>query len=200
MPYYEYRHLSPQEREQIVQQRRERGYPLHSPPHPFRQAGNYFITGVNYEHERIMEPPERRTDFEMRLMSAMQEIKADVMGWVILPNHYHILIGVASLHPVSAVLQSLHGVSSREWNLADGMVGTRRVWYKFRDSVIRDEKHYYNSLNYIHLNPAKHGYVRDPYEWIWSSIHNYADAYGREWLREKWQKFPPGEFGKGWDD
>jgi putative transposase len=90
MPY-EYRKLTPKEREAVLRQRRERGYPLHAPPHPFREAGRYLITGVNFEHAHIMDTPDRRTDFEARLMAAMGDIHAEVFGWAILPNHYHAL-------------------------------------------------------------------------------------------------------------
>jgi putative transposase len=201
MPY-EYRKMTPEERAEVVRQRRERGYPLHAPPHPFRQAGRYFITAANFEHVHIMAAPDRRTDFEARLLSAMSSIEAEVFGWVILPNHYHMLIGVDSLDDVSAALKQLHGTTSREWNLADGQTGIRQVWYRFTDRVIRDDRHFYHALNYIHINPVKHGYVGDPYEWPWSSVHAYAEAkgYGHEWLRAKWRAYPPGDFGKGWDD
>lgn len=198
MPY-EYRKLTQEEREEIVRQRRERGYPLHAPPHPFRCAGYYFITAANYEHAHIMSTPERRTEFEGRLALALKEINAQVEGWAILSNHYHFLAGVESLDHVSAMLKQLHGSTSYEWNKADGKTG-RRVWYKFADRLIRDERHYYCALNYIHINPVKHGYVSDPYEWPWMSLQHYSDRQGRDWLREKWKMYPPGDFGKGWDD
>jgi putative transposase len=197
---YEYRHLTPDERDEVLRQRRERGYPLHAPPHPFRQAGRYLITAANFEHAPIMAAPERRTDFESRLLEAARGIDADVSGWVILPNHYHILVGVESLDQVSAALKQLHGATSREWNLADGQTGNRRVWYRFSDRRMRDEAHFYRALNYIHYNPVKHGYVADAYEWPWLSLNNYLEAHGRDWLREKWKTCPPGDFGKGWDD
>jgi len=53
MPY-EYRKLSPKEREEIVNYRRERGYPLHAPPHPFREAGAYLISVANFEHKAVI--------------------------------------------------------------------------------------------------------------------------------------------------
>ncbi len=198
MPY-EYRKLTPEERAEVVRQRRERGYPYHAPPHPFREAGGYLITAANFEHAPVMALPDRRTDFESRLIVAMENIQAQVFGWVILPNHYHILVGVGSLDHVSAALKQLHGSTSREWNLADQQTG-RQVWFRFADQMIRNEKHFYHALNYIHTNPIKHNYVDDPYEWLWSSVHVYFETHGREWLREKWQTYLPGEFGKGWDD
>ncbi len=197
---YEYRKLSPEEREEVVQQRMARGYPLHAPPHPFRDAGQYLLTAANFEHVAIMASPERRTEFEGRLLDVMKEVQAIVYAWVILINHYHILVGVETLDAVSYALQQLHGSTSREWNLVDGLTGKRRVWYKFSDRVIRNDAHFYRGVNYLHYNPVKHGLITDPYEWPWSSLHNYLTNNGREWLRKTWKDFPPGDFGKGWDD
>jgi putative transposase len=199
MPY-EYRKMSPEERSAVVTYRRERGYPLHAPPHPYRDTGWYFLTSVNFQHEPLMHAPDRRDAFEIRLLDAFRSIDADIGGWVILPNHYHILVGVDSLDSVSALLKQLHGTTSREWNLADRMTGQRRVWYKFTDRWIRGERHYYQALNYIHYNPIKHGYVGDPYMWAWSSVHSYSDVKGRNWLRAIWSHYPIGSFGSGWDD
>jgi putative transposase len=96
MPY-EYRKLTPEEREEIVNYRRKHGYPLHAPPHPFRGAGAYLISAANFEHREIMNSPERRTKFEVKLLNSIKEIAEDLIAWVILPNHYHILINIQSL-------------------------------------------------------------------------------------------------------
>ena len=158
MPY-EYRHMTPKERAAVVEERRQRGYPLHSPPHPYREAGWYCITAANYEHAHIMASPARLTAFEDQLLSELADIQVEIGGWVILTNHYHFLVGVQSLEDISAMLQHLHGTTARAWNLEDGLTRQRKVWYKFRDRYIRDERHYYHSLNYLHYNAVKHGYV-----------------------------------------
>lgn len=200
MPY-EYRKLSPKEREEIVNYRRERGYPLHAPPHPFRGAGAYLISAANFEHKPVMKLPERRTEFETRMLKAIKEIADEIIAWVVLPNHYHILIYVQSLNHVPFALQQLHGATSREWNIEDALTGKRRVWYKFTDTHIRNNAHLHLAFNYIHYNPAKHGYVKEPYEWNWSSLPLYYEDMGRDWLRDHWKSYtPPSDFGKGWDD
>jgi len=67
--------------------------------------------------------------------------------------------------------------------------------------MIRNHEHYFQTLNYIHLNPHKHGYVQDPNEWPWSSLSMYYEERGRQWLREKWTEYTPTRgFGDGWDD
>jgi putative transposase len=197
---YEYRKMSQKEQATAVEHRRVRGYPLHAPPHPYRDAGWYLITAANFEHKPIMHTPDRRDEFEARLLSAFLSVDAEIGGAVILTNHYHILVGVDSLNTVSVLLKQLHGTTSREWNLDDGMTGQRRVWYKFTDRWIRNERHYYQALNYIHYNPVKHGYVDDPTMWAWSSVHLYLDTKGRDWLRTTWKEYPVGGFGSGWDD
>ncbi len=200
MPY-EYRKLSREEREEVVRVRKEKGYPLHAPPHPFRFAGAYLITAVNYEHELVMETPQRRTQFETRLLNSMKEIAEEVIAWVVLANHYHILVHVRSLDDVSAALKSLHGSTAYEWNKQDGQSGRRRVWFKFFDTYIRNDAHLRTAFNYIHYNPVKHGYVMDAYEWEWSSLPLYYSHKGGDWLRENWLAFkPPEDFGNGWDD
>ena len=195
MPY-EYRSLTTQEQKEIVKQRRERGYPLHSPPHPYRCEGYYLITAANYNHQPVMDAPQRRTDFEYRLLQILQDAEIEIAGWVILPNHYHVLVGVHALEQITVVLRQLHGETARLWNQEDNLTAQRRVWYRYEDRMMRDQNHYYVALNYLHFNPTKHGYVTDPYTWQWSSLNMYAQDHGREWLRSLWKQYPPNQFNE----
>ena len=200
MPY-KYRKLSLKEREELVDYRRERGYPLHAPPHPFRGAGAYMISAANFEHKNIMETSARRTEFVTLLLNALQKIAYELLAWVVLPNHYHFFATVQSLKDVSETLKYLHGTTSHRWNLEDSLTGKRRVWYKFSDTYIKNETHLHIAFNYIHYNPVKHGYVSDPDDWPWSSLFIYYEDKGRDWLQEQWNTYtPPVDFGKGWDD
>jgi putative transposase len=199
MPY-EYRKLSPTERKIVVELRKQRGYPLHAPPHPYREAGTFLITAANYEHAAIIETPKRRSEFQEILLAGFAEIQAEVIGWVILRNHYHILASVESLNLVSSAIQHIHGVTSHVWNQEDGLTGKRKVWYKFSDRLMRNEKLLFQTLNYIHYNPIKHGLAEDAFVWPWSSLFLYTDEKGKEWFQNCWDKFkPPDNFGKIWD-
>lgn len=103
MPY-EYRKLSPAERKAILKERKEKGYPLHAPPHPFREEGTYFITAAVYEHQHILRTPERLTEFETLLLQNFQSVGAVIIAWVILANHYHILLTIEKFEIVSEYL------------------------------------------------------------------------------------------------
>ena len=39
--------------------------------------------------------------------------------------------------------------------------------------MIRESSDYEQHINYIHYNPVKHGYVKAPSDWPYSSIHRF---------------------------
>ena len=95
----------------------------------------------------------------------------------------------------------LYRRSNGRYYAEDNLTGKRRIWYKFSDRYIRSEQHLQVAFNYIHYNSVKHGYVKDPFDWDWSSLALYYEDKGRNWLQEQWKSFtPPTDFGKGWDD
>jgi len=71
-----------------------------------------------------------------------------------------------------------------------------RIWQRsFWDHIIRDEDDFYRHLNYIHLNPVKHGLVKNPFEYPHSSIMKFKDYYADGWGVED-EDEPEGEFGE----
>ena len=51
----------------------------------------------------------------------------------------------------------------------------RGVWQRrFYDHVIRDESDFQTHIDYIHINPVKHGYVQRVKDWHHSSFHRYV--------------------------
>jgi putative transposase len=192
---------SDDEKQVILQRRVQLGYPLHAPPHPFRDRNTFLITAATYKHQRILDSSRRLADFQTDLLDGLRSIDCQVIAFVILPDHYHFLAEIEDLNELAAVLQLLHGRNARKWNKEESLTGQRKVWYKFADRVMRNEVHLEKSFNYIHYNPVKHGYVNDPYAWQWGSLQYYLEQEGRDWLQNCWRRAAPTrEFGKGWDD
>jgi putative transposase len=122
-----------------------------------------------------------------------------LLAWVFLPNHYHVLVKVDDISTLGGVFKNVHGRTSYLWNKEDSTRG-RKVWFRYSDRYMRNERHFYTTLNYIHFNPVKHGYVDSPYDWAWGSVHWYKRDKGVEWLRDLWSAYPLRDYGKGWDD
>ena len=196
---YEYRQLSKKQKEEVLAYRRLMRLPLHEPQHLPEGQNSYIISGACYEHKHLMNTDERRSYFQSRLLHALSSNpQIEIKAWVIMPNHYHVLLAV-NLADLKPILARLYNGTATEWNREDGTKG-RMVWHGFGDRRIRNERHYFATLNYIHSNPVKHGYVKYAQDWIWSSVHEYLDGYGREYLIKLWRDYPVLDYGNGWDD
>lgn len=195
---YEYRKLTPEQKIIIVEERLAKGYPPHSPPHPVENSEFYLITATCYEHKCRINSAERRQQLLNQLFEQFTYQDMEILAWVVVQNHYHLLVNNVDFKRLSNTLRLIHGAIARQWNLEDKLTG--KLWCSFSDRAIRSERHYYTTLNYIHYNPVKHGWVKSPYDWTESSVHWYLENYGRDWLRSCWVEYPVRDYGKGWDD
>ncbi|HEX6386906.1 MAG TPA: hypothetical protein VF177_19770, partial [Anaerolineae bacterium] len=64
---YEYRKLTPKERQKLVEERLSRGYPPHRPPHLALDQTYYLLTAACYEHRHHLHSAERRQHILDRL-------------------------------------------------------------------------------------------------------------------------------------
>lgn len=65
---------------------------------------------------------------------------------------------------------------------------------------MRSERHYLATLNYVHHNPVRHGYVARWTDWPWSSAAEYLARTGVEEAKHIWQQYPIRDYGKDWDE
>lgn len=122
-----------------------------------------------------------------------------IHAWVILPNHYHLLVSVDDMQGQLYALGKLHGRTSFQWNGEDAARG-RKVWFSAAETAMKSERHFWATLNYIHNNPVKHGLVQSWQEWPFSSASQFLESFGREDAERLWKEYPIRDFGKGWDE
>ena len=122
---------------------------------------------------------------------------ADILGWCLMPNHFHLMIEVHRENIFSVTLNQSMGrmLSSyaRAINQQENRTGslfqqhTKAIclngqsrltpsWYKLfgatKINAYVDNQDYPRiCLDYIHMNPVKAGIVLDPKSWRWSSYH-----------------------------
>jgi putative transposase len=63
--------------------------------------------------------------------------------------------------------------------------GERGVWQRrYWEHVIRDEADYRSHMDYIHLNPVKHGLVAQARDWPYSTFHRLVEKgiYPPDWM------------------
>ncbi|HYR74732.1 MAG TPA: transposase [Pyrinomonadaceae bacterium] len=192
--------MTSEERTRVMEYRRLRNLPLHSPPHwAMGFSAQYLVTASCFEHTPIIgKNPARLTECEEQLLAACQRQASKIYAWCVLPNHYHVLLGSRTIKTLCQELGRFHGRSSFNWNGEDGQRG-RKVWFRCFDREIRSERHFWATLNYIHHNPVHHGYAQKWQDWIWSSAAKFLESVGRARAAQIWKDYPILDFGKGWD-
>ncbi|OHB73384.1 MAG: hypothetical protein A2V70_21070 [Planctomycetes bacterium RBG_13_63_9] len=196
---YEYRRMTPEQRHAVVEERRARGFPLHKPPHLQSGEAWYLISAATYEHRCHFTAPTELSALERRLLEALEAALLPCAGWVVMPNHYHLLVQARQLPTLGKALGSVHGRSARYANRRDATPG-RSVWYKYADRQVRSERHFWTCLHYILLNPVKHAFARKSLDWPWSCAHELVARRGRACLEDLQRDYPLRDFGRRWDD
>jgi putative transposase len=197
---YDWRKMTPEERAHALEKRRSQHLPWHSPPH-LDLAGehSYIITAACYEHAPIIGNTAARMAWcEEAILEVCRVAGAEVYAWCVLPNHYHVLLKTDRIKDLRQGLGRLHGRASFEWNGEDGARG-RKVWHNCFERPMKTRRHFSASLNYIHHNPVRHGYVRHWQDWPFSSASEFLRQQGRAKALEFWRKYPILDYGKKWD-
>lgn len=179
----------------------ERGHPWHSPPHrPNFGHLRFLINAACYEHHHhIGHSPERMEQFSCDLLAVLRDHARQIYAWVVLPNHYHALVEAPDIKGLLCELGTLHGRTSFKWNGEENTRG-RQVFYRSVERAMRSDRHYFATLNYVHHNPVRHGYVARWTDWPWSSSGEYLAAQGADEAKRIWREYPLKDYGDGWDD
>ena len=104
-----------------------------------------------------------------------------VAGYVVMPEHIHLLIGEPKIADPSRVMQvlkqrvSLQCLSRKRPAQQDLLTFGGQLPPSFwlprsHDFNVGTKKKYVEKLNYIHFNPVKRGLVTSPELWAWSSF------------------------------
>ena len=190
--------MTAEERSFVLNQRRMLKLPLHSPPHPQEIPGQYLITAACYEHQRFFNEPATLSFLTEETLVPMNESGFKLGAWVFLPNHYHLLLYADDLKTLSQTIRKIHSRTATILNRKNNKTG-KKIWFRYSDRKIRSENHLAVSINYIHYNPVKHGYVERVDQWPWSSFHDFVASQGNERVEQDIERYPLLDYGKGWD-
>jgi putative transposase len=127
----------------------------------FVAGGTYFFTLVTEHRARLFDLAAARRLLGHTMRECLVRYPVQAIATVLLPDHLHTL-----------------------WTLPDG--GRRVLVALAMDQAgvhARLARSGWSGANYIHYNPVKHGLVRRPRGWEWSTFHRWVRAghYDIEW-------------------
>lgn len=200
-PQYIWRKLTPVERTELMDWRKENHRPWHRPPHRGADIPlSYHLTAACYEHAPFIgHSPKRMAVMCNELLAVFDANDCRVHAWCVLPNHYHALITTDRIQTVLGGLGRMHGRLSFEWNGEEATRG-RQVWCGATEREMRGERHFWATMNYVHHNPVRHRYVERWQDWPYSSAAEFLENMPRVEAEMIWKEYPVLEYGAGWDD
>lgn len=146
--------------------------PDHSPPHLFRPNACYFVTARTLSGQPLITDLRKQQVIDA-LHFACEERSWHLAAWVVLSNHYHVLLRAPEVAAdLSTLIRSVHKFTSLRWNREDGRPG-RQTWHEYWDTCIDNERSFWARVNYIHHNPVKHGLVSHPSQYPFSSYSRW---------------------------
>jgi putative transposase len=158
-------------------------------------GASVFFTVVTHERRHFLTEKRARRCLREALTVVREKRPFEVVAMVLLPDHLHLIWNL----PSADVDYSVRWKRAKEeftqrYIASGGQEGTvsvsrrkrseRGVWKRrFWEHTIRDEDDFADHFNYIHYNPVKHGLVRVPSEWPYSTFHRWVSKgiYPPDW-------------------
>jgi putative transposase len=152
----------------------------------------HFITFSCYRRLPLLQTVRARDVFVRELGKVREETGIRLLGYVVMPEHVHLLMSEPKKGTPSTVLHRLKLRVARKLRARRRAVGAGQLrlpfaeageappafWQaRFYDFNLYSKGKKTEKLNYMHANPVIRGLVKHPKDWRWSS---WAFYYGGE--------------------
>ena len=124
----------------------------------FESLGDYLA------FEKVLEEAGRRT--EMRLL-----------GFCVMPNHWHLALWPQKDGQLSDYMCWLTNTHTRRWHLAHGTVGMGPLYQgRFKSFPVQEDEHFFSMCRYIERNALRANLVALAEQWRWCSLWHRANS------------------------
>jgi len=136
----------------------------------------HFVTCSCYRRQPLLAQTHMQNVFLVALEEARQRYQMTVYGFVVMPEHVHLLLSEPASGALARVMQTLKmrvSIAARERGYRRS--GGTPFWQtRYFDHNVRNHDGFVTQLRYIHRNPVKRGLCGSPEEWAWSSFRAWA--------------------------
>ena len=151
---------------------------------PYRGAtrdGTYFITASNFEKQSLLQSDRMAGLFIEVLFHYRRQHRFQLHEFVVMPNHFHLLITPIPPVTIEKAIQFIKGGFS--YRAKKELAFNQEIWQtSFHDRRVRDAPEYAQFRHYIHMNPVRRGLVTLPEEFSFSSARSKLDD-APQWLK-----------------
>ena len=162
----------------------------------------HFITCSCYRRLPLLRTARSRDWFLSILEQTRERYRFVVVGYVVMPEHIHLLITepeigtpatvmqVVKQRTARALLPTKKRADARQRRLFADAIPRKPFWQaRFYDFNVWTTRKRAETLRYMHRNPVKRGLVSVPEQWRWSSYRFYLlDEAGAVRVNQGWAK------------
>jgi putative transposase len=154
----------------------------------YGQRQLHFITCSCYRRLPFLRSAPKRDVLLKILHNVREKYHFSLVGYVVMPEHIHILISEPKIGTPGTVMQVFKQRVSRAlrmktrprnanqlslWKNAPHLHAKHFWQRRFYDFNVWSARKRIEKLHYMHRNPVKRGLVNDPKLWLWSSYRFY---------------------------
>lgn len=101
----------------------------------------------------------------------------NIYAYCLMTNHIHLLLGEGT-EKLASTMKRIGVAYVSYYNKRNNRLGPL-FHDRFRSEPVESKAHFVNLLRYVHFNPVEAGIVELPYQYEWSSWHEYSGAITR---------------------
>jgi putative transposase len=136
--------------------------------HRTAPACTYFVTAKTWQSRALFRVPEVAEIVVRRLLEYRDQGAYSLHEFVVMPDHFHILLTPTDTTTLEKALQLIKGSSSHEIHRLRSH--RMEIWQPgFHDWTIRDSADYAAKREYIQMNPVQARLVERPADWRYGS-------------------------------
>ena len=129
----------------------------------------------------IFESAEQYRDFEYLLNEAREQYGMRILAYIIMPNHWHLLLYPQKDGDLSRCMQWLGNAHTRRFHTQTKTIGTGHLYQgRYKSFLVQDDKHLLTVLRYIERNPVRAQLSQYAEDWQWSSAYRRINGTSKE--------------------
>ena len=134
-------------------------------------GSDHFLTFSCYRRLALLNSEAAKRTFERTLEQVREWYGFYVFGYVVMPEHVHLLVSEPREKQLSTAVQMLKHLVSRE--LPHPTKDTPFWQPRYYDFNVFTQKKWTEKLRYLHRNPVARGLAGAPEDWPWSSYRHW---------------------------
>lgn len=131
----------------------------------------YHVIQRGNNKEYIFKNNEHKKYFINKLNEFKTTLNFEVYGYVIMDNHYHLVIRSRDVH-ISAIMHRINNDFSKYYNISNKRTG-HVFQERYKGYLVKDDAYLLSLLRYVHQNPVKAKMCKNLSDYYWSSDSSY---------------------------